>query len=484
MSLLSSLPSRPNLRQLKNQAKRLLKAHHAADAQAAQRLRKWLPELANRSDAEIFQVKLALKDAQRAITREYGFNEWGDLKRHIETSLVGTPIHEEERQRIKWHWACVEAWIPHTQAEMNPLERQFVEAAMGEFGGSFKRLPGTAPPPVRTHTAPSNPPDIQPLAALLKQDPTLIETAGSAALAATFRSEGTDPIARFLVEQGACLECPEGTFRGVPKVHTPLLNAAGEIAGGQLPIDKMRIVLEAGLADAWEASIEAYPGHNYTHQTPLHRAAEYGHAQLAELLLRHGADRNMDTVRLNQRDTALQLAAGGRGGLPGWKARRHEVAQVLLAQGAYYDLFTACALDDTERLGELLAEDPMAPHTRHPDQTTPLHWAAKTGALAGAEILLHHGADVNALSSNGETPLHLACAVVPSIWLLAENGANLNVQDDKGRAPLHLATYGGHIESAEVLIVLGADTRKKNRKGKTPLEIARMGCRHLKPKPA
>ena len=78
------LSPNPNLEQLKKQAKDLLKAHKAADPRAALRLRHSDPDLAGCSDTEIFQGKFALKDAQRIIAREYGFDRWADLKRHVE----------------------------------------------------------------------------------------------------------------------------------------------------------------------------------------------------------------------------------------------------------------------------------------------------------------------------------------------------------------------------------------------------------------
>ena len=85
MSALSSLPPQPDLQQLRNQARDLHRAHQAADPDAAQRLRQTFPAMARWSDAEIFQAKFALKDAQRAIARQYGFAEWPQLKQHIES---------------------------------------------------------------------------------------------------------------------------------------------------------------------------------------------------------------------------------------------------------------------------------------------------------------------------------------------------------------------------------------------------------------
>lgn len=83
-----SLPSNPNLEQLRNQAKDLLKAFKEGDADVPPRLRWSIPEMADFTDAEVFRVRFALKGARRVIAREYGFTEWTDLKREVETARV------------------------------------------------------------------------------------------------------------------------------------------------------------------------------------------------------------------------------------------------------------------------------------------------------------------------------------------------------------------------------------------------------------
>jgi ankyrin repeat protein len=39
---------------------------------------------------------------------------------------------------------------------------------------------------------------------------------------------------------------------------------------------------------------------------------------------------------------------------------------------------------------------------------TPLHWAAQQNSVDSAKLLLAHGADVNGLTSSGDTPLTIA----------------------------------------------------------------------------
>ena len=66
------------------------------------------------------------------------------------------------------------------------------------------------------------------------------------------------------------------------------------------------------------------------------------------------------------------------------------------------------------------------------------------------------------------------------IVLLIEAGADVDAQDAKGRTPLFLACQGGYDLNAEYLILLGARTSIRNRRGKSPLDVAAKACRYLK----
>src|SRR5690606_33636138 len=79
-----ALPAVPNLEQQKGQARELLAAARARDAEALERFGTHHPRLAARSEAEARQAPLSLHDAQLVIAREYGFASWPKLKAHIE----------------------------------------------------------------------------------------------------------------------------------------------------------------------------------------------------------------------------------------------------------------------------------------------------------------------------------------------------------------------------------------------------------------
>src|SRR5215468_6653538 len=74
------LPERPNLEQLKKQAKSLLHAARANDSDALRRFEE-LPAFAGKP---LDAAKLALHDAQSVIAREYGFKSWNELRDEVD----------------------------------------------------------------------------------------------------------------------------------------------------------------------------------------------------------------------------------------------------------------------------------------------------------------------------------------------------------------------------------------------------------------
>jgi hypothetical protein len=77
------LPFRPNLEQLKNQAKSLLKGQRAAVPEALARVRENHPRWQDSSDAILASARLKLADTQLVIANEYGFKSWPALKAHV-----------------------------------------------------------------------------------------------------------------------------------------------------------------------------------------------------------------------------------------------------------------------------------------------------------------------------------------------------------------------------------------------------------------
>ncbi|XP_027360317.1 ADP-ribosylation factor GTPase-activating protein AGD1-like [Abrus precatorius] len=76
------------------------------------------------------------------------------------------------------------------------------------------------------------------------------------------------------------------------------------------------------------------------------------------------------------------------------------------------------------------------------DGSTALHLACLTGDAAMVELLLQHGADVNAIDSRGRTPLHYCImrGKNAAAKVLITRGANPAAEDEEGNTPLKLAS--------------------------------------------
>lgn len=96
-----------------------------------------------------------------------------------------------------------------------------------------------------------------------------------------------------------------------------------------------------------------------------------------------------------------------------------------------------CARDgDREGVTKCL-EQKIPVDQRDIEGRTALHWAVDQGYLGIAELLLIHGADINAKDSEGQTPLHYAVTCEwddLSIFLL-EFGADPSIKDNDGFRP-------------------------------------------------
>jgi RNA polymerase sigma factor (sigma-70 family) len=91
-------------------------------------------------------------------------------------------------------------------------------------------------------------------------------------------------------------------------------------------------------------------------------------------------------------------------------------------------------------------------------QATPLHIAACYGRRAISEELLQRGADINARTAHGHTPLLDAIdrSHISVVTALLEHGADVNIPDDTGTTPLQLAIAGNHTGSLTLLQQHGA----------------------------
>jgi ankyrin repeat protein len=138
-------------------------------------------------------------------------------------------------------------------------------------------------------------------------------------------------------------------------------------------------------------------------------------------------------------------------------------AERLRSETAELDVFEAAALGDVERLRILLGADPAAAQAWSPDGFTALHYAAFFDGPEAVRILVEHGADLEAASTNeefapGAHPLHSAIAAkrVDTAVALLEAGADPNARQHGGFTPLMAAEQQADLDLAELLVRHGA----------------------------
>ena len=102
---------------------------------------------------------------------------------------------------------------------------------------------------------------------------------------------------------------------------------------------------------------------------------------------------------------------------------------------------------------------------------TPLYLAATKGYDKVIELLLRHGANVNAMNNQGWTALHVASAngYLPATRILLDHNADTSLQDDYGKTPLHCALENGHLGIALSLIERIGDQDVRDGRNITPL---------------
>jgi ankyrin repeat protein len=106
---------------------------------------------------------------------------------------------------------------------------------------------------------------------------------------------------------------------------------------------------------------------------------------------------------------------------------------------------------------------------------TPLHTASRHGDVELAQVLLEHGAEIDALDNEGKTSICLASEIghVELVQFLLKQGADAEAQDDViDRSPLETAVLYGCMEVARVLLEHGVDANAQNKRGHTPLFMA------------
>ncbi len=287
-----ALPARVDLAQQKSQAKELLKAFVSADSIAHQRVRALLPD----------KPTIVLADAQFVLAREYGFESWSALKRHIDERLAATRApHEQMHHALLCGDAATVRELFTQHAEFRPM----INAPLFDFNA-----------------------------------PAIVACANSASMVEVLLEFGADPNRRSDWWAGGFhalhVATGEAAARLLAAGATPDACAAAHLDDAEL----LRSLLDRNPACVAERGGDG--------QTPLHFARSQ---RVVDMLLDAGAD--IDARDVDHRSTPAEWMLDRSR-----DAGRFALASYLVERGASADIFLAAALGRTTDAITLLQRDP------------------------------------------------------------------------------------------------------------------------------
>ena len=312
------LPPRPNLEQLKKQAKDLLKSCKAGDAESLRRLSE-----AHRSStpgrSQSGRPDWSLSDAQNAIAREYGFARWSELKAHVESVMLeaGDLI-----ELLKSAFCDDDARLVAKVLERHPELKARINEPVAGF------------------------------------DSPAITAVRSREMLEVLLAAGADINAKSRWWAG-----------GFGLLHTasPELAACAIQRGAAVDI---HAAARLGLIGRVRELIDADPGLVHARggdgQTPLHFASS---VEIAGYLLDHGAE--IDARDVDHESTPAQYMVGDR----------QEIVRYLIRRGCATDVLMAAALGDCDLAKKHLEADPACLRMRVSDECFPMINARSGGTI-------------------------------------------------------------------------------------------------------
>jgi ankyrin repeat protein len=135
------------------------------------------------------------------------------------------------------------------------------------------------------------------------------------------------------------------------------------------------------------------------------------------------------------------------------------------------------AYDGLDEVRALLEEFPAALEARSLSGETALHWWAIEGHADAVKLLIEHGAKIDTRDDIIRVSPLMSVSMIgrtSMARLLIESGAEVCAVDTHGDTPLHHAAGSNRLDAVELLLCNGADALAKNELGETPLDVAKL----------
>lgn len=415
------LPSRPDLAQQGKQAKELLDRFTEGEAEARARVRAGLPD----------KPQITLADAQFVLAREYGFVNWAELKRHIES--------------------VVEASRPPEELAHRAFENRDAGAVRKLLAGSAA-LRARINDPLFSFDAPA--------IVAFASDPSMVEV---------------------LLEFGADPNRRSGWWAGpFHSLHVASGDAAERLlAAGAVPdacaaahLDRPDLLARMIADDPQRVHERGGDG-----QTPLHFAKSRA---VVDLLLDAGAD--IDARDVDHRSTPAQWMLDHTAG-----AGRYDLARYLVERGAEADIFLVAALGLTDRALAMLERRPELidlrtgrdEYAEQPPSSYHIYFWTIGSACSPLEVASQFGqGDTLKAMMEFASPLRrllLACRFgdeqAASAVLRAHPDVMASMEPDDHRA-VSDAAWNGNAKAVALMLDLGFDPRTPGHDSGTALHCA------------